>query len=409
MLSLIGIDHKTAPIDIREAFSFAPAEVVGFLREAKALKIITGGVLISTCNRMEIYVDSELDTKELEHHLIRYVIEYKKMPNTHRKYFYHLPEKAAINHLFALVSGYRSMVQGETQIVGQVKEALFLARSGSVTTNILLRLFDKSLEVAKVIRSSHPVKAVNASAGAAAVEFMRRKHGDRLKMGRTLIIGAGQMAVTVIQSLKGIGVTDIALYNRTADRAIRCGEANKVSQIFYGDTLPSALRGTRWIWVATSASTPILYKSSLTESDVPIDIFDMALPRNVSEDVVNLDGVSLYCIDDLDTLYSETNTVMPPSVKDTIEKAITEYEQWREGLTIRDVYALIREDVDDILAQEIANVDPEIDCEATELIHKHCAHLAHSYSTAIIARLRRLTEETKDPMYAEVIRKIFTM
>ncbi|MDO4695327.1 glutamyl-tRNA reductase [Porphyromonas sp.] len=409
MLSIIGIDHKTAPIDIREAFSFVPADAVDFLRRAKSLKIINGGVLISTCNRTEIYVDSDLEQKELEHHLIRYVMEYKKMPNTHRRYFYFMSESDAIRHLFALVAGYRSLVQGETQIVGQVKEALFLARSASVTTNIILRLFDKALEVSKVIRTTHPVKAVNTSAGAAAVEFMRLKYGDGLKMGRTLILGAGQMAVTVIQSLKGLGVKDLAIYNRTADRALKCAEANGISQIYHGDTLSTALRGVRWLWVATSASTPIIDKTSLGEGVVPIDIFDMALPRNAAEDVAEVSGVSLYCIDDLGSLYSEANTVIPDSVREVLDTAVMEYLQWRDGLTIRDVYSLIRSDIDDILAQELANLPVDIGEEISEAVNKHCSHLSHVYSTTMISRLRKLTEDTKDPIYAEVVRKLLTM
>lgn len=409
MLSIVGVDHKTAPIDIREAFSFKPAEVVDFLRRAKSLKIINGGVLVSTCNRMEIYVDSDLDEKELEHHLIRFVIEYKRMPNTHRRYFYFLPEEGAVRHLFALVSGYRSLVQGETQIVGQVKEALFLARSGSVTTNIILRLFDKALEVAKVVRTTHPVKAVNASAGAAAVELMRRKYGDGLKMGRHLIIGAGQMSVTVIQSLKSLGINDIAIYNRTADRAIKCAEGHHISNVYHGDTLPTALRGVRWLWVATSASTPIIDKSSFSEGVMPVDIFDMALPRNVAEDTVEIKGISLYCIDDLGSLYAEANTMIPDSVRELIDTAIIEFQQWREGLTIRDVYSLVRSDADEILAQELANISADMDKAVADEVRKHCAHLSHLYSTTMITRLRRLTEETKDPVYADVIKKLLTM
>lgn len=407
-LAVLGVHHDTAPINIREAMAFAPSEATDFLKRCRNAGLIRGGVLLSTCNRMSIFVESSLPAHELNDHLGRFILEYKRLPNTHRKHFAFLSGEDAIHHLFYLASGYLSMVRGETQILGQIKEAVQIARSSGNSTNNILRLFDKANEVAKKVRSTQQVFAVNRSAGSAAIDLIVRKHGEeRLRQSKHLILGAGQMAVTLIQSLKGLEVSNVRLYNRTAERAENFAEAYNIREVYCEDELEEAMTGVQYIWVATSASSPIITRSTLVETLGELSIFDLGLPRNVSEDVGTVKGVELYCIDDLNENDQAVSDAIPSEVKLMIEEMTSEYISWLKSQEIKDVFSIIKDEAEAIFENELKKVNG-LDEKTMEALSSYNHQLLKAYTSTMIARLRRVVEETKDPMYADALKKILT-
>lgn len=405
-IAVLGVNHNTAPINIREALAFTPSESSDFLRKCRSVGLIRGGVLLSTCNRMCMFVESTLPAGELYEHLSRFVLEYKRLPNTHRVHFAFDTGDEAIHHLFYLASGYLSMVRGETQILGQIKEAVQVARSSGNSTNTLLRLFDKAYEAAKKIRSTQQVFAVNRSAGAAAVELLVEHQGvDALRSRKHLILGAGQMAVTLVESLKSHAVNDVRLYNRTEERAIRFAEAYGIAEAYSEDELEEAINGVHYIWVATSASSPIIDRSTLVETTGELFIFDLGLPRNVAEDVGTVKGVKLYCIDDLQDETKAVSYVIPDEVHTIVTEMTDEYYSWLKSRQIKDVFAIIKEDMEGHFENEL-NKCEGLDAHERELIEEYNKQLMKAYSTSIISRLRRVVEETHDPIYADAIKKI---
>ena len=406
-LAILGINHNTAPIKIRESLAFTPSESVDFLRQCRMNRLIRGGVLLSTCNRMAVIVESDLQEQELYNHLSRFVLEYKRMAITHRRHFeYHTGEEA-IKKLFLLGSGYLSMVRGETQILGQIKEAVQVARTSGNTTNVLLRLFDKSYEVAKKIRSSQQVFAVNRSAGASAVELLWQKQGEQAMLqGRHLILGAGQMAVTLVQALQKHGIRDIALYNRTEERAIRFGEQHSIEEVYCGEELDEALSGVTHLWVATSAANPIITRQTLHQTIGHLSIFDLGLPRNVAEEVGSVEGVQLFCIDDLNELSDKTvESNIPEEVLSLVQETTEDFLSWCRQQQIKDVYSLIGESVSAIFQNELQKANPET-AEEKALLTAYTEQLTKAYTSQLIGRLRKLVEETQDPIYADLLKQL---
>lgn len=405
-IAVLGVDHTIAPIAVREALAFVPADAVDFLRRAKESGLIQGGVLLSTCNRMEITVESKLPAAELRSQLTRYLLEYKRLPQTQKKYFLFHDDDRAYEHLFRLVAGYESMVQGETQIVGQVKEALNVARTSGNVTNTLLRLYEKSLEVAKQIRAGHYVGAVNKSAGAAAVDLLLAKDGARaLLEARHLIVGAGLMAATLVEALKQAGASDLTLYNRTRSRATDFATKYGMSTYYSEDELRTGIDAAAYIWVATSASTPIITASTLSEQK-EVTLFDLGLPRNVDETVSDRDGVRLFCIDDLGR--ESVQNRVPEEALDCISRGMDEFKNWLEGLGIRDVYSIIRSETEELLMRELQKVEGTVDEATAKALTDYSHQLTKRVSSDIISRLRKLSEATNDPIYAHVVRELYT-
>lgn len=405
-IAVLGVHHHTAPINIREALAFVPSEATDFLKRCRNIGLIRGGVLLSTCNRMSIFVESNLPPHELYDHLSRFVLEYKRLPNTHRKHFFIASGKDAIHHLFYLSSGYLSMVRGETQILGQIREAVQVARTSGNTTNSLLRLFDKANEAAKKIRSSQQIFAVNRSAGSAAVELLAKKHND-ISGSKHLILGAGQMAATLIQALRAQGANSVRLYNRTTERAEKFAEAWDIKDIYSEDELNEAMAGVEYIWVATSASSPIITRSTLAETIGQLYIFDLGLPRNVSEDVGTIKGVSLYCIDDLNEENDMVSDVIPEEVTEVVEEMTQDYISWLKSQQIRDVFSIIREDTETLFENELRKVC-DLDVPTMQALETYNNQLIKAYSSTMIARLRKVVEDTQDPIYADALKKILT-
>ncbi|MDO4790470.1 MAG: glutamyl-tRNA reductase [Porphyromonas sp.] len=412
MITVIGINYKTASVEVREAFSFTPAEVADFLKRLQGEKLIQGGFLLSTCNRTELVCIPCEREEGIIHRIISEILDYKQQPLETSRYFFHLIEERAMLHVFSMASGLKSMVRGETQILGQLKEAVNISRSGNLLPSVLVRLVDKTLEVAKKIRSSYSISHAQSSAGAAAVNMISRKYGEDISSGKTLVLGAGQMADTVVRALKTLGVKDIHIYNRTAERASRFANKHEIMQYYHSDQLYPALQDTRWLWVATAASSPIINASIIGEThieDQPLVIFDLAVPRNVEIDVLGLSNVRLYGIDDLREGSPEEVDERFPSnvaVKELLMEAVEEFKLWRDGLALRDVYGHIRSEMEMYLEGELkylVNVDSP---EVRSIIEKHLTHLSTTISSSIISKVRRISEETEDARYAEALLKI---
>lgn len=404
-IAVLGVNHTTAPIGVREALAFGPGDSVDFLKKAKSSSLICGGVLLSTCNRMEVLVESTLPPTELEMQLTRYLLEYKKLAQTQKKYLFFVHSEEAYGHLFRLVAGYESMVRGETQIVGQVKEALHIARTSGNVTKTLLRLYEKALEVAKHIRSTHHVGAVSRSAGASAVELLLHRDGtEALQASEHLIIGAGIMGHTLVEALKRAGVSRLTLYNRTEGRAADFAIKYGIATYYSGEELYRGIESARYIWVATSAASPIITPETL-ESVEGVTLFDLGLPRNVDATVGDREGIRLFCIDDLSE--ETVQDTIPEEAEAYLNEGVAEFRTWREGFGNRDVYSIIRSETEELLMRELQKVQSTVDEETARALTDYSRQLTNRVSSDLIARVRKLSEATNDPVYADVIRELY--
>lgn len=323
-LVVIGINHKTAPVEIREKFSFSSKQIVEVNRLLKEQGILSENVVLSTCNRMEIYAvaaGADDDLGSVKDFLGRYhnlrLTDYKSM-------FYVYRDKEAIEHLFRVASGLDSMVIGEMEILGQVKKAYQDARESRSTGKVLNRLFEKAFNTAKKIRTDTFVGHGAVSVSSAAIRLARKILGE-LNDKVALIIGAGIIAEQLAMYLKKNGIKDILVANRTLEKAKILTEKFSATAVTF-DEFRDRLTDVDIVITSTAAAHCIIHQDDIIglmpkRKQNPLFIIDLAVPRDVEEEVNKIDNVYLYNIDDLQKII-EQNISLRKDELDTCNRII---------------------------------------------------------------------------------------
>ncbi len=305
LLSL-GINHLTAPVDIREKVAFAPGQMHEALHALLDIPAINESVIVSTCNRTEIYCDATTDSGEVisdwlsEFHGIH---DGKLSP-----YIYQHNDQDVARHLFRVASGLDSMVLGEPQILGQLKESYDQARGGNAVNSILDRLFQHSFSVAKRVRTDTEIGANPVSVAFAAVNLSKQIFGQLDEL-HALMIGAGETIELVSRHLRSQKIGSMTIANRSLERAQTLAEqvdaeAVPISQV------PDELVKADIVIASTASQLPILGKGA-TESALrqrrrrPIFMVDLAVPRDIEAEVGELEDIYLYTVDDLKHVVDE--------------------------------------------------------------------------------------------------------
>src|SRR5205809_1227836 len=305
-LFALGLNHQTAPLAIRERVVFHVERLREALTEIKR-SLAHEAAILSTCNRTELYVAGDnpaAGAPQLSEWLARY---HRFEPDGLRPYLYTLPSEQAVRHVFRVASGLDSMVLGEPQILGQLKEAARTAESAGTLGTVLHKLFQRSFAVAKEVRSTTQVGAASVSMAAAAVKLAARIFPS-LREQNVLFIGAGEMIELCATHFAAQEPARIAVANRTTERA------GKLAARFNGraielKSLAEHLHEYDVVVSCTASSLPILGKG-LVERALkqrrrrPMLMVDLAVPRDIEPDVAELGDVFLYTVDDLDGIVS---------------------------------------------------------------------------------------------------------
>jgi glutamyl-tRNA reductase len=319
-----GLSHKTAPVEIREKLSFAPQELTLPLQSIANLPEISEGIILSTCNRVEILFSSREEEKAIRA-ITGFLADHHAIPlDTIAPHLYFLTGQEAVKHVFRVASSLDSMIVGEPQILGQMKDAYRLAVASKTTGAILNRLLHKAFFVAKRVRTETNIASSAVSVSFAAVE-LSRKIFDELEDKKILLIGAGEMAELVVRHLIAHGVHDLFVANRTFDRA-----QNLVSE-FGGKAIPFDeialyLPQTDILVSSTSAQNFIITPEETTAAlkmrkHKPVFMIDIAVPRTIDPRINSINNVYLYDIDDLEGIV-ESNKAQREEEASKAEKII---------------------------------------------------------------------------------------
>lgn len=340
-LAVVGVSHRTAPIELRERFAFGRAELPGALI---SLSEYTGAetVVLSTCNRTEVYMAGP-DGADLARAVLAERVG--MAPEAAARHLYVHRDRGAAEHLFRVSSGLDSMILGEPQIQGQVRDAYAMARetagaSGPVVGPALNRLFQAALGVGGKVRSETGLGIGAASVSSAAVDLAKKIFGS-LKGRRALVLGAGEMSETTLECLRGEGVRTAIVANRTWERARELaerwgGEAVKWEQ--FG----TALAGVDIVICSTAAPHPVLTRERLRQAlpngaARPLCIIDIALPRDVEPAVGEEPNVFLYDIDDLQAIVSgnlDRRRAELPAAEQIVGAGVEDYWAWYSSLAV---------------------------------------------------------------------------
>ncbi len=302
----IGVNYRTCPVSIREQFSVAKNQLHQLNCTIKQLDGVVECVLLSTCNRTEVYAwvsDVELAHQSLIRHFVGDSID-------QAAHYFYLHEGAdALYHIGAVAAGLDSMVIGETEIFGQLKEAYRIAHEAGTTGHYSNRVFQRSFSIGKKIRTNSKITSGPTSVGAAGVQMACQINGG-LAGQQVLIVGAGDVARTTAQSLKSRGAEAIFVANRSYDRAVELAQQVGGQVIRFVDWIPY-LEKIDIILVSTASPAYVISKSVL-ESLMPkrngksLFIIDLSVPRNVDPSCAELDGIHLRDVDALEAMANET-------------------------------------------------------------------------------------------------------
>jgi glutamyl-tRNA reductase len=345
-LRVTGLSHKTADVELRERLSVPPEKVHGILGQLEEQGLVEEAILLSTCNRTEIYYVAG-ESLEDEDDVMRSVCESVEADfDEVRDVLYEHRHLAAAEHCFRVAGSLDSMVVGETQILGQVKDAYRRAREGGFCDKFLHELFQNAFHIAKKIRSRTNISRLPSSVGSAAVALARQIFGE-LRQKNVLVIGGGDMGRLCLEHLREEGVEDVHVTNRTYEKARSLAD-NFDGEAHEFDQLEEGLLAVDIVISSTGASEPVLRRDHLESirnqrGSRPLFIIDIAVPRDVSEDVRDMENVYLYNIDDLESVV-ERNMDYRETEMDRAEKFIQEgVEQFDEWLKTQDMGPMIRE------------------------------------------------------------------
>ncbi len=300
----LGLSHHQVGVDVRERFAFPEARIPTALGTLRAEGLIQEGVILSTCNRVEIYAAVRHRADAVEG-LFNYLRDHSGVPDLRSDWFYEIPYPGSASHLFKVASGLDSMVLGETEILGQVKRAYTLALENQATGKALNRLFQKAFQAAKQVRSETGVQRGAVSVGSAAVELAEGIFGD-LRQQRVMVLGAGEISERTARSLISRGVRRLVVSNRSTDRA-RTLAAELGGEAIPFEDWPTRVVESDILISSTAAPHTIVHPDQIQQAmrqrrRRPLFVIDLAVPRDVEPAVNFIDNVYLYDIDALESL-----------------------------------------------------------------------------------------------------------
>jgi len=397
-LTVLGLNHKTAPVEIREKLAFQSEESLRRgLRQLIQLDGINEAVIFSTCNRVEVYVYANLEETGPAEIIKDFLSNFHNIEvKEFEKYLYIYKDRQAVEHLFKVASSLDSMIVGEPQITGQVKDSYDIALSERTTSLVLNYLMNRALFTAKRVRNETRIGENPVSVSYAAVGLIKKVF-DELSKKSVLLVGAGEMAELALRHLIGTGINRVFVTNRTYERAKELAkEFDGVAASF--ESLKELLAQVDIVICSTGAPHYVITQQMIKEimplrKYKPLFFIDISVPRNIDPDINDLDNVYLYNIDDLqdvvDTNILERKKEAEKALK-IVEEETDKFFQWFSSLQSVPVIVSIRNKAEEIRQQELEKfksrfkeLSPEILASIDYLTQSIINKIMHSPTVAL--------------------------
>ncbi|MFN3236668.1 MAG: glutamyl-tRNA reductase [Pseudomonadales bacterium] len=357
-LIIVGVNHQTAPVALREKIAFTPEQLGPALQDLASQQSIDEVSILSTCNRTEIYAITEPDQAEfLAHWLAEYHQEPQQLLDAS---IYRHQGDAALAHLMRVAIGLDSMILGEPQILGQLKDSFNTAATYKVMGQQLHRISQNTYRVAKSVRTETAIGESTVSAASTAVDLANQLFAD-LKTCRALLVGAGETIEIVARHLQAAGVQQLVIANRTIQNALAlANEVGGVATIL--NDLPNQLLDADIVITSTASDLPIIGKGMAERAlkarrHRPIFMVDLAVPRDIEPEVNELRDVYLYSIDDLQQIIADnlsTRAEAATAAEAMIQTAVVEFSREDKSREITDILVKFRQKHESIKQAELA-------------------------------------------------------
>jgi len=347
-----GINHKTAPIALREKVIFSAEKLALYLHDLAVNENIPEAVLLSTCNRSELYCKADNIDQIVDWFCRHHQLSIEELKPA--MYFHH--DQAAVEHIMRVACGLDSLVLGESQILGQMKDAFSEACAAGTVNTLFNRLFQQVFAVAKEVRTNTAVGACPVSVSSAAVSFVKTVSAHALAHANVLLIGAGVTMELVVRHLLPHTPKQIVIANRSADHAAELANKYHVESVSFA-SLTAALADADIVISATGSTMPIVTRAMLQGRDKPIFIVDIAVPRDVEASVAELNGVQLYSIDDLKMIIQRNMRGREHAAEkayEVIKNSSHDFMAWLKSLDlVATTIRAYRKQVEDLCAAEL--------------------------------------------------------
>jgi glutamyl-tRNA reductase len=416
-LFAVGLSHRTAPVDLRECVDFARGGLDSALSALASQGVGREVVVLSTCNRAEIYAVGDSDATA--EGVGRFFSEYHKLPHAAvAEHLYHRRGAEAARHLFRVAAGLDSLVVGEPQILGQVKAAYSTASDLHYTGTLTNRLFHSAFAAGKRVRAETGLGEGAVSVSYAAIALARKIFGH-LKGRNVLILGAGEMAKLTGVHLQAQQVKEIAIASRTLASAEHLA-AHLGGRAVAWQALDDALADADIVITATGAAEPVLTRARMEDvmrprRSRPVFVIDIAVPRDVEPGVGDLDQVFLYNIDDLQTIVKENlarrgeELVRAESI---VEEEVARFTSWMQSREVVPTVVALRQRFETIRKGELARLEPKmagLPPEARARVDEITRLIVEKLLLTPTEQLKSLSDETTATAYADALSKLFSL
>ncbi|KOY13876.1 glutamyl-tRNA reductase [Paenibacillus xylanivorans] len=396
---VVGLNYRTAPVEVRERFTFAEKDLSEALQQLKLTKSVLEGVIVATCNRTELYV--VVDRLHMCGYFIRTFMEqWFNVPREEfTQHLYIYEDDQAMRHLFRVICGLDSMVIGETQILGQVKQAFFKAQEEKATGTWFNMLFKQAVTLGKRAHSETSIGESAVSVSYAAVELGKRIFG-MFTDKKVLILGAGKMSELTVKHLYTNGASEVIVANRTLARAEElaakfrgtpCTMEQALERLNEVDIVISSTGAERYVLDAT-----VVRESMKRRQSRPLFLIDIAVPRDIDPAIGELSNVFLYDIDDLEGIVEsnlEMRKVEAAKIEKMIELEMEDYYQWLKTLGVRPVIRALQEkgaSIHEETMDSLFNKLPELDEHQRKVIRRLTKSIVNQMTTDPINRIKEM-------------------
>jgi glutamyl-tRNA reductase len=413
-----GLHYKTAPVEIRERLTFDANDLDEALRTLKNKKSILESVILSTCNRTEIYaVVDQIHTGR--YYIKEFLSEWFHIEMDEFAPFLFVYEEAeAVEHLFKVTCGLDSMIVGETQILGQVRDSFLQAQRSEATGTIFNQLFKQAVTLAKKAHSKTEIGANAVSVSYAAVELAKKIFGN-LNGKHVLILGAGKMGELALKNLQGSGATKVTVINRTFEKAASLAERFSGTAKELRELQCALLEAD--ILISSTGSNDFVISKEMMAGVVnlrkgrPLFMVDIAVPRDIDPEIHELENVFLYDIDDLEGIV-EANMAERKKAAEKImimiEEEISEFHEWLNMLGVVPVIAALRKKALAIQAETMKSLDrklPDLTDRERKIINKHTKSIINQLLKDPILQAKELAGQKGAKEKLEFFTKIFNI
>jgi glutamyl-tRNA reductase len=413
MIEVVGLSHKSAPIEIREKFSLDKSDTLKLSEMLLATEQIDELVVLSTCNRTEIYFNVSKCCAAGGFSIVKRVLnKITETDATIDNYLYKYHHEEAVKHLFRVVSSLDSMVLGEYQIVSQIKEAYRTAKQNKTVGKQLNRLFIKALETGKQVRTQTEISKGAFSISYAAVEKCNEHYND-LSHKNILLIGAGETGELVIKNLYTKGCRNITILNRTLEKAEEL--ANK----YNGKAVPlsemnAQIANADIVVTSVATKSPIIEASNISHliNGHPKMFIDLGVPRNIDNTVAQLHNVILVNIDHLQEVVTENKEKKQAFVETANQIIDTKTDEFIDWLNAQNLAPTIQNIISTFKTtneNELLNLKKFHSEEELEFMKKFGTHISEKLINSMVRNLKNISDNGRKTEYIKVVNDLFSI